>query len=203
MIKVLLSAVVYSVALSGCVSIPDINAGYYRIGKAWQLDNQRTEDDYRFRVISSDYLTVVDATRKTFLALGMPVQASNLEDGVLIAENLAPAPLTQAEWLEVKRIETPQLKELGGQLFSFPDDPKHFVITVRAKVKTLQNGKILVAVDYVMSSQEWKKAGVDVTPHAPPTAVKFGSLKFWRQLDTEIRSRGLEAPRKRLWNEES
>ena len=198
-----LTSLVLVIVLTGCVSIQDINSGYYRIGKTWQLENQRNEDEYRYRVIESDPITVFEATKKTFLALGMPVQSSDLEAGVLFAENVAPAPLTQEEWLEVKRIESPRLKEIGGQLFSFPEKPKAFVITVRAQVKPLKGGNVLIIVDHVMSSAEYKRIGVQVTPHAPPSAVKFGSAKFWNQLDKEIRARGIAAPQKRKWSEES
>jgi hypothetical protein len=192
-----------AILLCGCVSIADINAGYYRIGKAWQLDNQRAEDEYRYRIIEADLLPAFEATRKTFLSLGMPVQSSNLESGVLFAENLAPAPLSQEEWLEVKRIETPRLKELGGTLFSFPDVPKDYRITVKATLRPLKDNKVLVIVDYLMDSPAWRQAGVLVTPHAPPTAVKFGSAKFWKQLEQELRSKNLPTPRKRRWDEES
>ena len=193
----------FAIVLTGCVSIQDINSGFYRIGKAWQLENQRTEDEYRYRVIESDPITVFEATKKTFLALGMPVQSSDLEAGVLFAENVAPAPLTQEEWLEVKKIETPQLKELGGQLFYFSDNPKAYVITVRAQIKPLKGGNVLLIVDYLMSSPELKRIGVQVTPQAPPSAVKFGSAKFWNQLDKEIRARGIAAPKMRKWSDES
>lgn len=192
-----------SLALLGCISIPDINSRYHRIGMAWQLDNQRIEEEYRFRVIDSDYLTVFNATRRTFLALGMPVQSRDLKTGVLYAENIAPSPLSQEEWMEIKRIETPRLKEIGGSLFSFPDNPKNFIITVRAEIKPLKSGETLVMVDHLMSSPEYKKMGILVTSHAPPTAVKLGSAKFWTQLSKEVSSLGIPAPRKRRWNEES
>lgn len=181
----------------------DINDGYYRIGKAWQLDNQREADDYRYRVIESDYLSAFNATRKTFLALGMPLESGAIEKGILTAENIAPAPLTLEEWMEVKRIETPRLKELGGSLFSFPDNPKNFTITVNARLKDLGRGKVILSVDYVMASPTYKSMGMAVTPHAPPTAVKLGMLKFWRQLEIELKNTNAPPPRKRAWNEEA
>ena len=198
-----LVVVVSALALTGCFSIADINTGYYRVGKAWQLDNQKTEDEYRYRVIESDYLKAFEATRKVFLALNMPVQASSLEDGVLLAENVGPAPLTRSEWLEVKRIETPRLKELGGQLFSFGDDPKEFTITVRAKLKRLDAGRVLVVLDYMMQSPSLKSLGIDVPPHAPPTAVRLAAHKFWQQFEIGLLGQNVAPPRKRTWDKQA
>ena len=203
MIRALLFIVAAITALSGCVSIQDINSGYFRLGRAWQLENQKFEDEYRYRVISTDYLIAFEAIRKTFIALGMPVQSSDLSGGTIYAENIAPAPLTREEWLEVKRIETPRLKEIGGKLFSFSDDPKTYIMTVRATLKQLRDGRVLISLDYNMRSDEQRRIGIDVTPHAPPAAVRFGSAKFWDQLEREVKSKGLQPPRKRLWNEES
>lgn len=198
-----IACILLAFALSGCISVPDINAGFYRVGKAWQLDNQKSADEYRFRVIEADPLTAYQATKQTFIALGMPVEAGSLSGGVLFAENQAPAPLTKEEWLKVKEVETPRLKELGGSLFSFSDDPKIYIITVRARLRALDANRVMVAVDYEMSSPQLKSHGFQVPPHAPPTAVKLGSLKFWKQLEVELSKMNAPPPRLRKWNEET
>src|ERR1700682_1516929 len=99
--------------LTACVSRGDIDAGFRRIDRAWQLEYQQTEDEYRFRVIDAEFAPSFEAVRKTFLDLGLPIQKSSLEGGVIVAENAAPAPLSLDEWKEVARAENPRVKEIG------------------------------------------------------------------------------------------
>ena len=170
MIAKIILALLTAHILSGCVSIADINERYYLIGKAWQLDNQRTEGEYRHRVIEAPYIETFHSIKKTFLALGMPVEESSISKGILYAENIAPFPLTHDEWLEVKRIETPRLKEIGGSLFKFEDNPKTFTITVRATLSPMGD-RTLVTLDYVMDSKKLRSYGITPTPHAPRMMV--------------------------------
>lgn len=191
------------IGLIGCVARPsasDISALLYRVGKAWQLDNQRAEDEYKYRVIDANYEDVYEATRKAFLALGLPVQVSRAEKGLLLAENVAPAPLTKEEWLQVKKIEGPRLKEIAGSGIFFLDDPKDFTITVRASLRPLDN-RTIVILDYVMDSQKLRGHGIIPSPHAPPSAVALGSTKFWNALRDELNKMNIQSPRKRIKGE--
>lgn len=182
--------------LNGCVTISDINEAYFRLGRAWQLDNQKMEDEYRYRVIDASYLDAFIAARKVFIALDMPIQVSDLKKGIVIAENVAPKPLTKEEWLTIKEIETPRLKEIGGLFFYFQDDPKDFTITVKATLKPLDNG-VLIILDYIMDSRMLRRHGIIPTPYCPPSAVAFGSAKFWKTLQDELQGMGKVSPRKR------
>ena len=184
----------------GCVTPTAINTGFYRLGKAWELEIQKEEDLLRFRVVDSDYATVVDATRKTFLNLGMPVQASSLEKGVVIAENVAPLPLTQEEWLRVKEEETPRMKEVGGWFLKLEDDPKDYIITVRVRLSEYK-GSTFMVLDYLLDAPKYRRMGYTVPPTAPPAAVRIGASKFWSALQDELERRKISAPRKRRPNE--
>lgn len=186
----------FALSLTGCASINDINQGFYRVGMSWQVDNQKAEDEFRYRVIDASYFETYEAVRKAFLTLGMPVRVSDVEKGVLFAENVAPYPLTKEEWLEVKKIETPRLKALAGSMFYFQDNPKDFTITVRATLKPLSSG-VLVIVDYVMDSPKLRSYGITPTSVCPPTAVALGSAKFWKAVEEEVLKANLSAPRKR------
>ena len=85
---------VLCLALSGCVTVDDINTAFRRVDRQWQLDYQRTEDELRWRVIEADLPTAYKAVRLTFLDLGLPIKKESFDDRTIIAENEAPLPLT-------------------------------------------------------------------------------------------------------------
>lgn len=201
--KLAFGALLVTIGLIGCAVRPtasDISGVLYRVGKAWQLDNQRAEDEYRYRVIDAKYADVYEATRRAFLALGLPVQVSSVEKGLLLAENVAPAPLTKEEWLQVKEIEAPRLKEIAGLDVFFLDDPKDFTITVRTSLQPLDN-RTIVMLDYVMDSPKLRTYGIVPSPHAPPSAVALGAKRFWNALRDELNKMNIPSPRKRTKGE--
>jgi len=81
----------------GCFTISDINAGFRRIDRAWLLDHQRMEDQYRTRVFFADYHSTFTAVVETFIDLGGPVIEASRETGLITAQSDAPTPLTQDE----------------------------------------------------------------------------------------------------------
>jgi len=192
--KLLTFSLLTSVLLSGCASIPEINAGFQRIDRTWQLEYQKTEDEYRYRVIEAPLLTTYEQVKKTFLDLGMPIQKSSLKDGIIIAENAAPTPLTQEEWLQIREIEEPRVKEIGGWMFTINKDPSGYIVMVSASLKEIQN-KTLVLLNYRLRMPKYESMGMTPSKHAPPLAVQLGSIKFWNQLKQNLESTGITAPR--------
>lgn len=191
-----LLTVCLAVSLGGCMTLADIDAAFRRVDRAWQLDYQKTEDEFRYRVIDADFDVAFLATRKTFIDLGMPVQGASLEKGIVVAENAAPTPLSRDEWIEVAKAENPRVKELGGWAFHLADDPKDYIVIVKATLKALP-GKTLILLDYELDSPKIRSMGVRPSRHAPPLAVQLGSLKFWSQLETRLLEVKVQPPRKR------
>lgn len=180
----------------GCVSIEEINSSFVRIDRAWQLDYQRTEDEFRYRVVEADYETTLHAVRQTYLDLGMPIQVQSGSRGVIVAENSAPTPLSHEEWKEVVRIEGPRAKQIGGWYMEMRDDPKGYFVAVKATLRPMPSGTF-VLLDYELDNREIRAMGVRPSRHAPPLAVQLGSLKFWAQLEKRLSEVRAPAPRKR------
>jgi len=186
--------------LTGCVSLPEIDAGFRRIDRVWQLEYQQTEDEFRYRVVDGDYLAVFGAVRKTFIDIGMPVQSALVDKGLMIAENTAPAPLTLEEWKKVAESEGPRLKQIGGWMFAISDNPTEYVVTVRATLRPV-GGKTFVRLDYELEAPQIRAMGVTPSKHAPPLAVQIGSLKFWSALEKNLGAVSMKAPRRRSSSE--
>jgi hypothetical protein len=98
--------------------------------------------------------------------------------------------------LQVKEFENPRLKEIGGWMFYFPDDPKGYIISIRATVKPIGK-KTFVSLDYELSMPEYERLGIRASKVAPPSAVKIGSLKFWNKLDNLLKDVSLPKTRNR------
>lgn len=193
-------ACMLALLLVGCVSLPEINTALARVDRAWQLDYQRTEDEYRYRVVDTGFDSTFAAVRRTFLDLGMPIQVRSTRRGVLVAENAAPAPLTLAEWSEVVRVEGPRVKEIGGWFMQLSEKPDDYVVTVRATLRPLA-GKTLIVLDYLMDNPSFREMGLKPPQHAPPLAVQLGTLKFWSHLERRLLEASLPKPRKRTQKE--
>lgn len=178
-------ALALGVALLGCVSSSDINDGFRRIDRAWQLEYQRTEDEFRYRVVDADYLATYQAVRMTFLDLGLPVQARDVETGVLVAENAAPAPLTAEEWKRVVATENPRLESIGGAMFKLDENSSSYIVTIQARVRPIA-GKTFILLDYKISAPKYERIGLQPSRHAPPSAVQIASLKFWEHLRARL-----------------
>lgn len=167
-----------------------------RIERSWQLDYQRSEDKFRHRVVDAGFVPVMLAVRETFLELGMPVQGLSLEQGVIVAENSAPNPLTATEWLEVAKIERPRLTQIAGPMFILPDDPAGYIVTVKVAVRELK-GKTFILLDYEIEAPRLRRMGVQPAKYAPPLAVQLASAKFWAGLEKRLRSAKAPLPRQR------
>ena len=189
-----------TISLSGCATVGEINSGFRKLDRMWALEYQRTEDLYRHRVIDAPYDIVYSQVKKTFLDLSMPLIVRDYENGILLAENEAPKPLTKEEWLQVKAEESPKTKAEAGWLFSLPDDPSDYIVTVKAKL--LDKGdKTFVLLNYRMKNPEYEEMGFEPSEYAPPLAVQLGSIKFWNALKQRLTSVSLPAPRKRAKSE--
>ena len=188
--------------LQACMSIPEMNAKFAEIDRAWLLEYQKHEDLYRFRVIDAPYDQTFIKIKKASIELGLPIIASDYDTGVIIAQANAPLPLSQEEWLMVKEQENPRVKEIGGWMFYLEDDPRDYILTVKATVKRLQD-KTLVLLDYELDMPEYRAMGINPGKVAPPTAVKLGSLKFWNKLDSLLTDANLpstkEGKKDDLW----
>ena len=171
--------------LSSCVTVQEVNQKFAAIDRVWLLDYQRMEESVRFRVIDAPYINVFDSVKKTTLELGVPIISANYETGVIIGETEGPTPLTQEEWLEVKRIEEPRVKEIGGMLFSIAEDASIYILTPKITLTPLKN-QTLVSLDYSLASPYYESLGYRMSKTAPPSAVKLGSDKFWNSLNKKL-----------------
>jgi hypothetical protein len=141
--------------------------------------------------------------RQTFLDLGMPVQSSSTSDSFVEAENNAPAPLSAEEWKEIVRVDGPRAKEIGGWFMKLEEDPKNYIVRVRANAREIRGGVVVVVLEYQLDNPSFRARGIQPARHVPPAAVRLASAKFWLQLEHRLSELRAPPPRQRREGERS
>jgi hypothetical protein len=186
--------------ISGCVSIGDINDRFRRLDRAWELEYQRDADELRFRIVEAPALIVYEEVRRTIIELGLPIVSESPSEGLLVAQNNAPTPLTKEEWLSVVKVEQPRVTEIGGWLFTMKEDSSAYVVTVAAVIRG-RGDLSVVHLEYGLDMPEYRRLGITPTKRAPPAAVKIASQKFWTLLGEKLGQLKVTAPRRRRGDE--
>jgi hypothetical protein len=187
-------------AISGCVSVADINQGFRRLDRMWLVDYQKTEDDFRYRVVDAEYSIVFQCTKRAFNDLGVAVQKLSLEEGIVSGACDAPTPLTMEEWGRVVAAEQERVKEVGGWMFNMSAGAKGYVVHAVATIKPAGN-KTFVLLDYKLDMPKYKSMGFQPSEYAPPLAVQLATTKFWAKLGELLEGEGMPLPRLRTEKE--
>ena len=195
-LRLLLSIIVLPL-LTGCVSIGDINDGFRRVDRVWQLEYQKAQDEFRFKVVEAPYDVTMRAVYKAFLDLDMPARIDSGEKGLVVAESKAPKPLSFDEWKNVAKEENPRVKEIGGWFLEMPDVPDGYIVELRATLMPIDEKHIGIMLDYRLDNPEYRRMGVVPSKFAPPTAVQLGTAKFWTALANRLSEVSALKPRKR------
>jgi hypothetical protein len=186
---------VMMLALGACVSMADLNHSARKIENVWLLEYQKMEIPLRTRVIEGSASDIYLEAKKALVDVGLPVISSDIVQGKLVARGIAPAPLSQEEWLEVVKIEGPRVKELSDGYMYMSEDPSNYILTVTVTVYGTKS-KSAVLVDYELSAPRYEAMGLNMPHIAPPEAVAIGTRKFWTALSTRLAKLSKPAPRK-------
>lgn len=181
--------------LVGCVSVEDINHSSRKIENAWLLDYQRVEESHRTRVIAASASETFLEVKKTLVDLNLPILRSDMKEGTIVAQGIAPQPLNEEEWLQVVEIENPRVRELSNGWMYLAEDPSDYVLTVQTTVRGFSN-EAIVLIEYTLSAPRYEAMGFRLPRVAPPEAVLIGSTKFWKRLNSRLKKVSKPAVRK-------
>ena len=177
--------------LQGCMSIPEINSKMRQIDVAWELESQKLEDSHRIRALNVSKEQTMEILKKVFLDLGMPLDTYSMSSGEIKTVSIAPTPLSETEWAEIRKIENPKMQDIAGTFFYLPEKPDKYFLIVRAKV--VGNDSVsVVRLDYELRNPEYAAQGIIATRRAPPLAVQLGSMKIWAGVNDQLKTLGEE-----------
>ena len=177
-------------------ALTEIDDALRKIERVYQLEYQRTEDEYRYRVIDAPPSVTFSALRRSFLELGLAIKIDDINIGSIAGEAAAPTPLTPEEWLRIAKHESPRLANLSKGMLAFSDNPDHYTIIFKATLRPM-NGKTLVLFDYYLDSPKMRRMGLTPLKYAPALAIHLACEKLWANLTKQLRDAKVQPPRRR------
>jgi hypothetical protein len=174
---------------AGCVSNSEYNSAILRLDDAWKAENAKTLATLGRRTVAASPALALLAARGATRELGMLVEKENAETGFLLVTAAAPTPLTHAEWTQVQRTDTPNMREIiskdvGAVSWFVTLDPSakdvlaNVLVTQRPKGAEVSIGLRLRSKSTV--------TGRARRSQPPPTALRIGLHKFWAAFDGEL-----------------
>ena len=181
-------------ALGGCASITDdqkrnaINAVNAEFKS--QYERILAEQGTRFSPVSPQ--EAFDTLRVTLIHLGMRIGDQSPSIGYLNVFAPAPTPLDQDEWLKAEAQDLPKMREIVCKYIDIRCkfirfEPEGLDIVINGTINPVRSG---AEVSLTMRMREVKppQTGMPRRDYAPPTAVRLGLDKIWRNYEQELRA---------------
>lgn len=187
-------ALAAAAALAGCAAIPDdqkrnaineVNAEFRS-----QYERILAEQGTRFYRVSPE--EAFDTLRVTLTRMGMRIGDQSPSIGYLNVFAPAPTPLDQDEWLKAEAQDLPKLREIAvkhvglrGNLIRF--EPEGLEIVINGTTLPARSG---TEISLTVRLREVKppQSGMPRRDYAPPSAVRMGLDKIWRNFEQELRT---------------
>ncbi|MCD6042196.1 MAG: hypothetical protein K0R40_1799 [Burkholderiales bacterium] len=184
-----LSLVVVALA-AGCVTDPQKRDAINDVNREFREQYERILLENGTRRYRAKRPQAFNALRTALVRLGMRIGDQSQEIGYLNVFAGAPTPLERAEWDEAQKKDLPMLREiltrhlgLLGYLVKF--EPEGLDIVINATAIEVAGG---TEVSLTMRMREVAPApsGMPRRDYAPPSAVRMGLDKIWRELEREL-----------------
>lgn len=181
--------------IAGCTipqekKVDTVNA----INRAFQTEYEtilREKGTRVFRGVSRDQAFA--AMRTTMLKLGMEITDQDPALGYLNVRAAAPKPLDLQEWRQAADMDLPKaraiitehLNAFYASLFTF--EPQGLDIVMNVTILDIREG-VEVSLTMRMRETAPPKGDLPRREYPPPTAVRAGLDKIWRQFEQELRA---------------
>jgi hypothetical protein len=145
------------------------------------------------RVFRTDRKTAVAAAEAALPRLGMRLDDEVPALGFLSFSSPAPVPLTADEWERVNAADLPRARaalrpHVGWMADHFRFEPKGLDIVVNVTV-TEARGESAVSITMRMREVTPVDLELPRRDYPPPTGVRMGLDKIWREFEQELRAR--------------
>ncbi len=182
------------VALAGCASDEQIRSVLTDVNQEFRTQYEQILAEKGTRFYKVRRQEAFNALRASLTRLAMRIGDQSQEIGYLNVYAPAPTPLSAAEWQEAAQRDLPKLREIAmehlgilGRFVQF--EPEGLDIVINATAIEVRGG---TEVSLTMRMREVKPArsGMPRRDYAPPSAVRTGLDKIWREVDRELAGAG-------------
>jgi len=176
---------------TGCALDPkNVGGAIDAINKAFRADYEAILKQNGTRVYPVTRTEAYDAMRVSLARLGMIVEAQDPVLGYVNVYAPAPLPLSQDEWRQASEADLPRAREIIGPYVGFYGhffkfEPEGLQVVIGGTVVEVPSG---TAVSFTARMREVAppKSGIPRREYLPPTAVRMGLDKMWRELQREF-----------------
>jgi hypothetical protein len=185
-----------AIVLAGCTpSRGDVVATIDAINREFRGEYERILADHGTRRFAVARDQAFDATRAALLKFGMQVTDEDRALGYLSVRGPAPRPLDLQEWRTAEAADLPKAREiirkhLGpilATLFTF--EPEGLDIVMNVTVIDVHPGTE-ISLTMRMRETAPPKSDLPRREYPPPTAVRIGLEKVWRELGQTLPAAG-------------
>lgn len=179
------------VALSGgCATEPQVRDAITDVNAEFRVEYERVLSEKGSRKYRASRTRAFESVSTVMQRLGMHIgdQASDL--GYLSVVAPAPVPLHPDEWRRAAEADLPKMRQIAarhvGLIAQFLDfEPEGLEIVINATVIET-GGTSEISLTMRMREYAPPKSGRPRREYAPPTAVRLGLDKIWKELDLEL-----------------
>jgi hypothetical protein len=188
-----LGAALAAAALAGCASQSEVRSAITEVNEVFRVEYERILDERGSRRYSVPQPQAFAALRTALTRLGMRIADQSPEIGYLNVFAPAPTPLDAAEWRKAAEADLPKMRQIAvkhvgpmGWMLRF--EPQGLDIVINATALRTGGGS---EISLTMRMRETKppESGIPRREYAPPTAVRMGLDKIWREVDRELGAR--------------
>jgi hypothetical protein len=177
--------------LAGCASDEQVRALLTDVNHEFRMQYEQILAENGSRLYETKRQEVFNGLRNSLLRLKMRLNDQHPAIGYLNFSAPAPTPLDRQEWQKAAEADLPTLrnigmKHLGPLAWLIKFEPEGLDIVINATVIEVPRGTE-VSLTMRMREVAPARSGMPRREYAPPTAVRMGLDKIWRELDRELK----------------
>ena len=180
---------------TGCATDDQIRGALIDVNNEFRQQYERILAENGTRVYKVKRQEAFNATRIALTRLAMRIGGQSEELGYLNVFAPAPVPLSPDEWRQAADRDLPKLRELakkhvGLMAYFVKFEPEGLEIVINTTTIEVPAG---TEVSLTMRMREIAPppSGMPRREYPPPSAVRMGLDKIWRELDAELKTSGV------------
>jgi hypothetical protein len=180
---------------TGCATDDQIRGALIDVNNEFRQQYERILAENGTRVYKVKRQEAFNATRIALARLAMRIGGQSEELGYLNVFAPAPIPLSPDEWRQAADRDLPKLRELakkhvGLMAYFVKFEPEGLEIVINTTTIEVPAG---TEVSLTMRMREIASppSGMPRREYPPPSAVRMGLDKIWRELEAELKTSGV------------
>lgn len=179
----------------GCATDEQIRGALTDVNNEFRQQYERILAENGTRLYKVERQEAFNAMRIALARLAMRIGGQSEELGYLNVFAPAPLPLSPDEWQQAAERDLPKLRELakkhvGILAYFIRFEPEGLVIVINTTAISVPAGTE-VSLTMRMREVAPPPSGMPRREYPPPTAVRMGLDKIWRELESELKMSGV------------